>query len=280
MNMQTRVNFRWCKTGCCKHPEFISLRGGKFSSVEFPSHFGLIRHPNRGYILYDTGYSSHFHQATKYFPERFYTLVTPVKKHSTVSALTHIQNFGIHVSDISHIIISHFHADHISGLTDFPQAKFICMQSGYQGLLHNSRIKNLFHGILPDLLPDDFKKRVNFIDECSVVSLGHQWTPFESAFDILGDGSLLGVPIPGHAQGHLGLILKSESDRDIFLVGDAVWHSETIRSLRLPHPVVKILNHNHDHYRESILNLNNLSQARKDLALIPSHCVEFSECKF
>ena len=36
-----------------------------------------------------------------------------------------LQSFGIKTNDINHIIISHFHADHIGGLQDFPNAK-IC----------------------------------------------------------------------------------------------------------------------------------------------------------
>lgn len=272
-----RVNFRWCKAGCCTHPEFITIRGGKFSPVEFPSYFGLINHPTRGYILYDTGYSSHFHTATKHFPEKLYALLTPVKKHLTESALMYLQNLGVSPSEVSTIIISHLHADHIAGIKDFPQAKFICMKAACRLMLNSSKVKNLLRGILPTLLPDDFGDRVSFAEDYSIVSLGYQWLPYDTAFDLLGDGSLLGVPLPGHAEGHMGLILKSESDRDIFLVGDAAWHSETIRSLRLPHPLVRLLNHNHTLYYENIKKLNALSRLRKDLTLVPSHCIEFNE---
>jgi glyoxylase-like metal-dependent hydrolase (beta-lactamase superfamily II) len=274
---KVRVNFHWCQAGCCTHPEFITIRGGKFSSTEFPSHFGLIRHPTRGYILYDTGYSSHFHEATKKFPEKFYALLTPVKEKSTESALIYLQKLGISPSEISLIIISHLHADHIAGIKDFPQATFLCLQASYQTMLRNSRIKNLMQGILPVLFPTNFCNRVNFVDECHIVSLGSEWNPYDSAFDLLGDQSLLGVPLPGHAEGHMGLIFKSENDRNIFLVGDAAWHLETIRSLRFPHPVVRFLSHNHRLYCENIAKLNKLYRSRKDLVLLPSHCIEFRE---
>lgn len=277
MGADKRVHFRWCKAGCCTHPEFITLKGGKFSAAEFPACFGLIRHPTRGYILFDTGYSQHFHAATRHFPERIYTLITPVKHSEEHSALTYLQKLGIAPQEISLIILSHLHADHIAGIRDFPLATFLCLREAHALMLSRSRINNLLRGILPALLPHDFSERIRFVDDCPLVSLSNQWQPYESAFDLLGDSSLLGVPLPGHAEGHLGLILKSEQDRDIFLIGDAAWHSETIRSLRLPHPVVRLLTHNHAQYGDSIRKLNRLHLLNKDVTLVPSHCIEFKE---
>lgn len=106
-------------------------------------------------------------------------------------------------------------------------------------------------------------------------ALGKDWEPFRTAFDVLGDGSLLAVPLPGHTRGQTGLVLRSTTGRDIFLVADAVWNSETIGSLRFPHPVTRFLTSNSDDARQTILDLHKLKKRHTEALLIPSHCREF-----
>ena len=54
------VEFTILKVGHCNHPQCVAARGTGFKSVEFPALCFLIKHPDKGYILYDTGYEHYF----------------------------------------------------------------------------------------------------------------------------------------------------------------------------------------------------------------------------
>ena len=71
-------------------------------------------------------------------------------------------------------------------------------------------------------LPDDFTTRLDLVDARRVVDLGPLWTPFTRAYDLVGDGSLLGVPLPGHAPAQLGVLLRTEDDREVLLAAEPV----------------------------------------------------------
>jgi glyoxylase-like metal-dependent hydrolase (beta-lactamase superfamily II) len=272
-----RVEFEWRKAGSCRHPEFMTIAGGSFRSVSFPSFYGRIRHPSQGWILFDTGYSTHFHAETRPFPERIYSWVTPMQLPDAETAAAQLAKDGVHAHDVHLVIISHFHGDHIAGLKDFPNARFICFKSAYDYIKVRPRWKNVAQGYLTGLLPGDFESRLIAAEACRTVSLDRRWLPFVTAFDLIGDGSLLALPLQGHARGQMGLILRSETDRDILLAADAVWNSESIRSLRLPHPLTRLIGDDARAYQATILKLHELRALAPDALLIPSHCREFPE---
>ena len=75
MNM---VTVHLLRVGTCRHLECMAARGGRWTPVEFPALCGLIRHPEYGWLLYDTGYAGHFFSATNTWPERLYRVALPV----------------------------------------------------------------------------------------------------------------------------------------------------------------------------------------------------------
>lgn len=271
-----RVKFEWCQAGCCRHPEFMTIQGGKLSPYTFWSSFGRIHHPDGGWILYDTGYSEHFAEATKHFPEKLYALVTPVDLAPEDTAAAQFKAHGVNPEDVKLIIISHFHGDHVAGLKDFPNAKFITLQEGVDDILKSGKIKNVRRGLLRDLLPGDFAKRFESAESKKTVTLPAELRPFERGYDLLGDGSMLGIPLPGHSAGQLGLAFRTENDRHVFLVADSVWHSRSFREIRYPSSVIKILSFNHAEYKKTITDLHKLWMNNKEILIVPTHCTEIS----
>ncbi|MEL7400112.1 MAG: MBL fold metallo-hydrolase, partial [Pseudomonadota bacterium] len=96
----TSVNPTFLKAGYCTHPEAITLKGGRWNNIQFPDLFVLIQHPTVGNILYDTGYSESFFQATKSFPNRFYALLTPVYLQPEETAIQQLEQRGISADSI------------------------------------------------------------------------------------------------------------------------------------------------------------------------------------
>lgn len=264
------ITFDLLRVGHCTHPECVAMRGGRFKSIEFPALVGLIRHPALGYMLYDTGYSRHFWEATRTFPECLYRMVTPPALPAEEELIHQLEQRNIRPEQIRKIIISHFHADHVAGLRDFPQADFIATRDELQEMRGKGRFARLRGAFLTKLLPQDFDGRVSYVEDQPVLDPG--LTGFSAAHDLVGDGSLLGVSLPGHARSQLGLLFGDTLGRRIFLIGDACWKLEALERRKLPARVTKLLFADNARYAETFFNLADLHAADRALTIIPSHC--------
>ncbi|MBW7477210.1 MBL fold metallo-hydrolase [Paenibacillus oenotherae] len=259
--------------GYCKQLEAISIRGGKWRSMAFPAIFGCIEHPYWGLILFDTGYSSHFFRASDAFPYRLYRWTTPVTYSEGQSALHQLKQRGYRAEDIRYIFLSHFHADHVGGLRDFPNARIICSAAAYEsvaGLQGFAAVKKAF---LPDLMPDDIKDRLTLLGPSALCSLPASLAPFTHGYDVMGDGSLLAIDLPGHAVGQLGLYMVDRHGAAYLLGADASWSARAIRESRLPHPIAFAL-FDSSAYKETFRKLEELHHNQPRLQMIFSHCHE------
>ncbi len=263
----------WLKTGYCTHPEAITLRGGRWRTTQFPALVALLQHPTEGYILFDTGYSERFFTETQRWPNRGYAMVTPVYLEPGESAANQLQQQGIAPESIRHIVISHFHADHIGGLWDFPKVEFICARSAYENVKQKMGIRAVAAGFLPGLLPPDFEQRVRFVeDRPQVQTLPEE---FETGFDLFCDRTLTAVPLPGHAHGQIGLLFNDPQGHTYFLIADACWSSRAYRELIQPHPIAQLIFDDAAQYRDTLQKLHHLYQSHPDIRIVPTHCNEF-----
>src|SRR5450631_4115636 len=72
------ITVKLYQTGYCKHPECIISGKLCFNIAKFPMICASLKHPTRGLILFDTGYSSQFFEACNKFPYSLYNIITPV----------------------------------------------------------------------------------------------------------------------------------------------------------------------------------------------------------
>ncbi len=269
-----RVDLELLSAGRCYHPEAVAVAGGPWCPACFPGGFALIRHPQHGAILFDTGYAPRFAAATASWPERLYALATPVEVGAGESAVEQLVARGIAARDVGLVIVSHLHADHIAGLRDFPAARIACMRAAVAPLAGLGRFGAVRRGILPRLLPDDWRARLALLDERPARDLPGALTALGRGLDVLGDGSLLAVPLPGHAAGHTGLLLRDGTGRLRLLVADACWRRRSYREDRPPHLVAGLITHDRAAYRQTLGRLHAVHRATPDIALVPSHCLE------
>lgn len=264
--------FDLLRVGHCGHPECIAMAGGRWNPIEFPALVGLFDHPQRGLILYDTGYSRHFLEATRSFPECLYRQLTPMTLPPEEELLFQLEDRGISPEAIGTIIISHFHADHIAGLRDFPKARFIATSGEYKANQKRCRFARARRAFLRPLLPEDFEARVTWIDEMPVSPLPDNWRPFSTAHDLLGDGSLLGLDLPGHTDSQLGLAFQRAGASEMFLVADAAWKIEGLVENRRPARIAYGLFADRDDYDATFTALREVHARAGGPRLIPSHC--------
>lgn len=265
------VGFMRC--GCCRHPEAAAIRGGGLKPVIFPALVGFIQHPTAGPILFDTGYDPAFIEATRPFPERLYRWLTPPELAPGESAAEQLAARGVAPTDVGMVILSHFHGDHVAGLHAFPNAKVACSRRG----LATSRAGvwgALRQGVLPALLPPDIESRLLFFEDCPPAALPVAYAPFHTGADLLGDGALLAVELPGHCPGHWGLAAQGADDRLHFLVGDAAWSSRAIRENRPPPALTTAMLGRTAVYRETLSGLHCVDAAAPELLITPAHCPE------
>lgn len=268
------IKFSLMGAGYCTHPEFVTISGGRWGSVPFPALFALLEHPQAGLILFDTGYTSRFFAETREFPANLYARITKVHVDEEESACRQLQDKGIAPADIQFLIISHFHADHIAGLPDFPRAHYLYFDQAYTTVCRLQGLKAVRAGFLPGLLPTDFEHRSKPLPLAQLQPLPGQYTPFEAGFDLFKDESLVAVPLPGHAPGQMGLFVQTSEHGLVFLIADACWQSKAYRNLLWPHRLAHFIMADPLAYRETLRKIHHWYKNNPARPVIPSHCTE------
>jgi glyoxylase-like metal-dependent hydrolase (beta-lactamase superfamily II) len=121
-------------------------------------------------------------------------------------------------------------------------------------------------------VPADIASRAAFFEDMPETPLPQAFRPFERGRDLVGDGSLLAVELPGHCPGHWGLALRTEQDGHVLLAADAAWSKDAIaRAVPPPHLTTYLLGDTKV-YRRTLLALHAAGRANPQLAILPSHC--------
>lgn len=262
------------EAGYCTHPERATYRGGSLRTREFPALVSMLRHPEQGIVLFDTGYSRHFFRATSAFPECLYRVVTPVHLDAAEAVATQLERDGIAASAVAWVVISHFHGDHVGGLADFPQARLACSRDAWQDMQGRSRVGALSKGLLPGLLDAQTQARLHWFEDRPAVALDGPLARFGHGYDLFGDRSLLLIPLPGHAAGHFGLWFEHR-DGPVFLIADASWSSQAVRDATPPPAWVTGWLGDTRAYRHTLAQLNALHREAPLVRIVPSHCQEW-----
>ena len=254
--------------GIVRTREAIVVPRGSRQLIEIPALFALVRHPDAGTGLFDTGYSTRFFEATRRFPYRLYRYLTPVRIGREHDAVEQLRRLGVQSCDVRWIVLSHFDPDHIGGLADFPDARVICLRDAWLSVCGKTGFAALQCRFLPDLLPADLAQRLDLIDAIRGPGEG----PFAATHDLFGDGSVLLVDLPGHAAGHLGAIVRHQDGRRVLLAADACWSRAGL--LRGGGVVHRTLAHDRARQDETYRLLLRVIREVPDLILVPSHCPE------
>jgi glyoxylase-like metal-dependent hydrolase (beta-lactamase superfamily II) len=254
------------KSGYCKQILKLTNRNKKLKIVKFFTSFGLIKIDNTNeYILFDTGYSKLFYKETTHFPNKIYSLVTKVYCQDKDEVIYKLKTLGISVNEIKYIVLSHFHADHIAGCRFFKNAQFICDKNAYISLKCKNKFLQVREGFISSLLPDDFEKRVLFVQDIKSKTVDLYGF---NAKQIINRDDLFVFSIEGHAKGQIGLYVKA--DKEYLFVADAVWSHEAYRNLNYPHWIAFLIIDNKREYISNILKLNKIYK-NKNLKIICTH---------
>ncbi|WP_158582978.1 MBL fold metallo-hydrolase [Lysinibacillus yapensis] len=274
------ISYKLFQAGYCTHNAKAALKGAPSSEMKFPATAALLKHPDKGYILFDTGYTRAFYEETKKLPFSLYAKITPVYVKENESIVEQLQQENIREEEIQYIFLSHFHADHMCGLKDFPNSTFICSKEAYDSVKNKQGIRAVMAAYIPNLLPHDFEERAIFIEDMQIAGMEHP--PFEvisevfekPLYDLWGDRSCFAINLSGHAKGQYGLIFQDEKQQTIFLVADAVWRSAAYRENRPPSKLAFLIMDDPKEYKKNFEKIVRLHSMAKEIKIIPTHCEE------
>lgn len=271
--------------GYCRQLEYLS-GWRRLGLRQFHAMFLHFRHPTHGEAVIDTGYSPYFFKATRKLPGYLHRLATPVPRGQMADISWFFARHRIDPNKVKTVFLSHFHADHIGGLCYYPEAEIVCNTNAHTRFHSLNAWQRLRAGLLPELFPSDFAERVRPVDRSAFIRGGSLVVPGDFLLvpfhiqDYWGDGSLLLVDLPGHAEGQLGFILNLEFE-SIFYVADAYWDLRVLRAERqLPYPA-RWLQHSWTEYLETQNKLrtidHSIETAKLPIRLLATHCLRMYE---
>ncbi len=252
------------------NPQASGLR-----KIRFPSTVAVIEHATAGVLLFDTGYSPRFLEQTRYFPEKIVSLFTTVHIEPETTAFEKIKKMGLKPNDISHVVLSHFHADHVSGAEDFKKAKYIYSHQELKYFKSLNRLLQVKSGFIAGLLPDDLESRSMPADEFLIPlrELGEGWY----GKDLFGDESVFAVPLPGHTLGQIGLYVREVGGKNYLLVADAAWLSASFEQNIVPVRLAQEVFFHREVYGQTLSRIHDLFckyQADRNFEIVACHCDE------
>ena len=231
--------------GSCSSSLNYLFKGLPREKIIFPAGVYLFKHREKGYILYDTGYSP----TMKNFSIKYiiYGLATPVSMKESDRIDRLLKNKGIEPNDISYVILSHLHPDHIGGASFFPKAQFIITKDVFTAY-KQGHLRSL---IFKELLPNDFEQRLEIIKPNQF----HSTFPYRETVDLFGDGSVYVASVDGHAVGQACLFLP---DYHLFIGADLSWGIDLLPYTEQMRFFPSLVQENKDQYLEGIQLLRRL----------------------
>jgi glyoxylase-like metal-dependent hydrolase (beta-lactamase superfamily II) len=171
--------------------------------------------------------------------------------------------------DVRTVIITHFHADHICGLSGFSNARFMASGSAFVRLKAMSPFRRLRHGVFFEFLPLDFEDRLIAFETLPEVVLPFGLGPGR---DLFGTGEVLSIDLPGHALGHTGL-LWPRLEQPLLYAADAQWLGAALHGGRVPRGPARLVYDDEDKMLRSLERLRRAVAAGCRIQL----CHELSE---
>lgn len=209
----------------------------------------LLIETDQGLVLVDTGLGLDDY-ANPTAMTRIFRVIMDMPFDSAEAAINQVQRLGYSYEDVKHIILTHMHFDHCSGLADFPHAAVHVHRREYDAFTDN----RILHW-------NEFAYDTRYIahspDFVLYDQVDSKWFDFD-AIRLPFEPKMYLIPLHGHSLGHCGVAIDTESDW-FFHAGDAgaiyndqtpawlIWlvlgpYDQRLRKFLREHPEVEIVN--------------------------------------
>jgi len=160
----------------------------------------LLVETEQGLVLVDTGLGMAEYEIPRPFT-RFFQVITEMPMGVNETALNQITALGYQPEDLKHIVITHMHFDHISGLADFPHAQVHLSQKEHDAFMGKRKI---FYDLAYDRAYIAHQPDFHLYEE-----RGETWFDFD-AMRLPFTPEMWLIPLPGHSRGHCGVAIQKE----------------------------------------------------------------------
>jgi N-acyl homoserine lactone hydrolase len=232
------------------------------SWVKIPINCFVIKHRD-GVVLFDTGMDPAIQSDPNYIDSTIGRFLMKkifrlnIKPGDALGQ--QLIRLGLKPASVTKAIISHLHFDHIGGIADIPHAELMVSREEW-GLLSTPHPEREWilreHIELPG---------VNWHPIDLTPTEDPLLYPFNTCFDVMGDGSLVALPTPGHTAGSLSLLVREEGMTPLLLVGDLTYDVEALMTDQVPGTGDETL------LRKSFAKVRAMKERIPDLIIVPSH---------
>jgi N-acyl homoserine lactone hydrolase len=199
--------------------------------VEIPIYVFVIEHAD-GLVLFDTGMDRAVMTNPDYFPDKvtafFMRHIFRFHQGPADTLSEQLALAGYRAEDVRLAVMSHLHFDHVGGIRSIPQAELLVSKDAWDHMLgpHPER-----EGVLRrDIdIPGAHWRQIDFarVEDPAL-------SPFDQAFDVMGDGSLVILPTPGHLPGSVSMLVRRSGAPPILLIGDLAYSVAALERGQIP----------------------------------------------
>jgi N-acyl homoserine lactone hydrolase len=227
-----------------------------------PINVYVIEHTH-GLVLFDTGQDRASVTSDAYFPGGMTGFLYDrlarfdISEQETLTA--RLTTLGYTPGDVGIAILSHLHQDHIGGLPELTGTRLLVSDAEWTEVskpLPEMRGFLKSHIKLPGLKWDRFSMEP---------AHGPDLAPFTQHLDVMGDGSLLLLPTPGHTAGSVSLLVRRAGQAPLLLVGDLTYQADVFQRGQIPGVGNRRL------LTESTRRVLALAQQLPGLVVLPAH---------
>lgn len=183
----------------------------------------LIQHPVHGNVLIDTGWHSDVREnQIKHMSLRLY-YASKAKLEEGLAVDEQLRKLGVEPKELKYVFLSHLDVDHISGVELVKDAQNIMVSKPeLQG------VKKDWIRYQEKLWKDVNLKSYDFEES--------KYGPFNKAFDVFKDQSVMLIHVDGHTAGS-AVTLVQNNGKFVLITGDCGYAKSSWEEIRLPGPV-------------------------------------------
>lgn len=231
--------------------------------VRLPLNVYVIEHVD-GLVLFDTGQERAVVTDPNYYGDPISKLFMRnifrwhIEPEDTLTI--QLERAGYSAADVRVALISHLHADHVGNIAEIPQADLYTAEEGLEYMRGSDHPER--HLVYRDRIeiPSARWRPITFqpTDDPELA-------PFTETFDLMGDGSLMVLPTPGHLEGSVSMLARWGEAPPLLFIGDLTYNEELLMLDRFP------AIGNKGELRSSFAKVRALKERMPDLVILPAH---------
>lgn len=241
-------------TGSMQAKAFFAYRGGGLDDREFGMDVVLVKHP-RGQLLIDAGFAKDWARHLASTPA---LLRTMSRTEGSESAAAQLAKAGVQPQQLTGVLLTHAHWDHVSGLADLPGVPVLINAEEKHFIEHGGEMSALARSL----------GKLNY----QLYDFEHgPYAGFAASHDVFGDGSVIVVPAGGHTPGSVIVFVYSGA-RVYAFIGDLAWQHEGVDlPAERPWLARALVDVDAETVRADLAQLHRLAAANPQLLIVPAH---------